>query len=330
MSYLVIKNLNKQFDNVTAIDTLNLDVQKGEFIALLGPSGCGKSTLLRILAGLETPSSGAITIDGIDVTHLSPSKRNISMVFQSYALFPHLSVKENILFGLKARGVKKLECESRLRHVLELVSLTEQQHRLPGQLSGGQRQRVALARSIVSKHPICLMDEPLSNLDAKLRTEMRAEIRELQQSLGLTLIYVTHDQVEAMSMADRIVLLSQGKVQQVGTPQDLYNQPQNTFTARFIGSPAMNVFSLPNCSNEIGVRPENIMLSDEGISGQVIHTDYHGDSTLLKVRLLNDSDVFVKVERWQKFKKGQLVNLTWDPSDQHEFCKENGYAVIQK
>lgn len=327
MNFLEIENLNKHFDNVAAISSLNLNVKKGEFIALLGPSGCGKSTLLRILAGLESPSSGSIRIDGVDVTQCSPSQRNISMVFQSYALFPHLSVKENILFGLKARGVKKSECESRLHHVLELVALTDQQHRLPSQLSGGQRQRVALARSIVSQHPICLMDEPLSNLDAKLRAEMRAEIRELQQSLGLTLIYVTHDQVEAMSMADRIVLLSQGVVQQIGTPQELYNQPKNTFTARFIGSPSMNIFPLPNHSKLIGVRPENIAISREGIPGTVIHTDYHGDCTLLKVRLTNDSIVFVTVKHWQQINKGERVHLSWNSTDQHEFSQENGHVI---
>lgn len=322
MSDVAIDNLTKKFGDFTAIDQLNLTVERGEFVALLGPSGCGKSTLLRILAGLEAPTSGTVWTGGKDVTHLSPSQRNISMVFQSYALFPHLSVKENILFGLKARGVNKAEREFRLTEVLKQVSLTDQQHKLPGLLSGGQRQRVALARAIVSQHSICLMDEPLSNLDAKLRAEMRAEIRELQKALGLTLIYVTHDQVEAMSMADRIVLLNKGEVQQVGTPQELYNQPKNTFTARFIGSPAMNVFTLPEQSSVIGVRPENIALSSQGLSGRVIHTDYHGDSTLLKVGLSNDAEVLIKVDRWQQFEKNQPVCIDWNVSDQHQFCRE--------
>ncbi|WP_084882355.1 ABC transporter ATP-binding protein [Vibrio sp. qd031] len=328
MSYLNIEQLNKQFGEFSAINNVSLQVKKGEFIALLGPSGCGKSTLLRILAGLEPPSAGNISIDGCNITQFSPSQRHISMVFQSYALFPHLSVKENILFGLKARRVSKRERDERLKDALYLVSLTDQQDKLPGQLSGGQRQRVALARAIVSQHPICLMDEPLSNLDAKLRAEMRAEIRELQQSLGLTLIYVTHDQVEAMSMADRIVLLNEGQIQQVGTPQELYNHPNNTFTARFIGSPAMNVFSLPSVDDLIGVRPEDIVLGQKGISGRVIHTDYHGDSTLLKVRLHNDCDVLVKVERWQQFTPDQSVLIDWNPEDQHQFCSKT-HAAIQ-
>ncbi|CAM4168380.1 ABC transporter ATP-binding protein [Vibrio neonatus] len=327
MSYLVIENLNKQFEEFTAIKRLNLVVKKGEFVALLGPSGCGKSTLLRMLAGLESPTSGSISIDGVDVTDFSPSQRKISMVFQSYALFPHLSVKENILFGLKARGVPKAEQEARLRDVLEQVSLTEQQHKSPGQLSGGQRQRVALARAIVSQHSICVMDEPLSNLDAKLRAEMRTEIRELQKSLGLTLIYVTHDQVEAMSMADRIVLLNKGEVQQVGSPQELYGQPQNTFTARFIGSPAMNVFSLPGQDELIGVRPENLYLTEHGIAGEVLSTDYHGDSTLLKVGLINASTVLIKVDRWQQFNKGERVCFDWELTDQHHFCSTSETAL---
>lgn len=329
MSYLKLENINKQFEDFTAINNINLEVKQGEFIALLGPSGCGKSTLLRILAGLESPTSGSIIIDGDDVSRVSPSHRNISMVFQSYALFPHLSVKENIQFGLKARGVKKPERERRVNDVLKQVSLISQQDKLPSQLSGGQRQRVALARAIVSEHPICLMDEPLSNLDAKLRAEMRVEIRELQKELGLTLIYVTHDQVEAMSMADRIVLMDKGEVQQVGTPRELYNQPQNTFTARFIGSPAMNVFSLPDQSELIGVRPENIRVGTQGISGRVIHTDYHGDSTLLKVSLLNDSEVLIKVDHWQQFDKDQLVQLEWSPTDQHKFCSKNETVITQ-
>jgi len=329
MSYLLLDSINKQFGDFTAINNINLGVEKGEFIALLGPSGCGKSTLLRILAGLEAPTSGTLVIDGKEVTKVSPSHRHISMVFQSYALFPHLSVKENIQFGLKARGIKKAECDTRLNDVLALVSLGTQQNKLPGQLSGGQRQRVALARAIVSQHPICLMDEPLSNLDAKLRGEMRAEIRELQKALGLTLIYVTHDQVEAMSMADRIVLLNKGKVQQIGTPQELYNQPENTFTARFIGSPAMNVFTLPEQTDLIGVRPENIRLNSNGILGRVIHTDYHGDSTLLKVGLVNHSEVFIKVAHWQKFDKDQMVYLEWDLSDQRQFCAKNETVFTQ-
>ncbi|MFI3246332.1 MAG: ABC transporter ATP-binding protein [Ferrimonas sp.] len=321
MSALQFKELTKSFEGNTVIKHIDLDVEPGEFIALLGPSGCGKSTLLRMLAGLESPTSGRIFINGVDVTDAAPSARNISMVFQSYALFPHLSVKDNILFGLKARKVPALERAKRLAEALEVVSLTAQQDKLPGQLSGGQRQRVALARAIVSQHPVCLMDEPLSNLDAKLRAEMRSELRELQRKLGLTLIYVTHDQIEAMSMADRIVLMDKGVIQQVGTPQALYNTPQNAFTARFIGSPAMNVFHLPKQPSQlIGVRPEHLQLSDKGIPARVLHTDYHGESTLLSVALENGQKLLVKVERWQEFAADRQVYLQWRSCDQHHFC----------
>lgn len=320
MSYLQLQDLNKHFGDFQALHNIELSIERGEFVALLGPSGCGKSTLLRILAGLEAPSSGKMLIGGRDVTSLAPSQRDISMVFQSYALFPHLSVKENILFGLKARKVEKQERQRRLDEALELVSLGEQQHKLPSQLSGGQRQRVALARAIVSQHPICLMDEPLSNLDAKLRADMRSELRSLQQQLGLTLIYVTHDQIEAMSMADRIVLLSEGQVQQVGSPHELYNQPQNTFTARFIGSPAMNIFQLPGQQNQLGVRPEHLRLSSQGLSCQALNTDYHGENTLLKVALEDQQQIFIKVERFQQFAPGQQLFLDWDDQDLHQFC----------
>src|SRR5512146_2165997 len=213
-------------------------------LVLLGPSGCGKSTTLRLIAGLEAATAGRIAIGGVDVTDRPPAERRISMVFQSYALFPHLSVAENIVFGLKVRGLPKAEREARLAHVAELVGLSEQLGRKPSQLSGGQRQRVALARAVIAENRICLMDEPLSNLDAQLRHGMRVEIRALQQRLGMTVVYVTHDQVEAMSMADRVVLIREGRIEQEGTPEELYAKPATMFAARFIGTPGMNLVQL--------------------------------------------------------------------------------------
>ncbi len=221
--------------------TSNISINKGEFFVLVGPSGCGKSTLLRMIAGLEEITGGVLKLSGEVANHLSPKNRNLSMVFQNYALYPHLTVEQNILFGLDVKKVNKKEQQSRLKETADMIGLSELLKRKPKELSGGQRQRVALARSVVSEAPLCLMDEPLSNLDAKLRAHMRIEIRRLQKKLGLTMIYVTHDQVEAMTMGDRIMVLNDGKVQQVGEPITLYNEPANTFVASFIGSPKMNM-----------------------------------------------------------------------------------------
>src|SRR3989449_2396555 len=241
VSEIVLDKVSKRFGGVQAVDAVSFRAEKGRFVVLLGPSGCGKSTLLRLIAGLEEPSGGKIYIDGRDVTALDPTKRRISMVFQSYALFPHLTVEENIVFGLKVRRLPALERKKRLERVAELVGLTERLEHKPQQLSGGQRQRVALARAIVSENRICLMDEPLSNLDAQLRHDMRVEIRALQQRLGMTVGYVTHDQGEAMSMADHVVLLRTGHIEQEGTPAEVYSRPATTFAARFIRTPASNL-----------------------------------------------------------------------------------------
>ncbi|MGQ0415182.1 ABC transporter ATP-binding protein, partial [Bacillus sp. HC-TM] len=238
-----LKNVSKVYKNAeeTAVKGVSVHIKKGEFFVLVGPSGCGKSTLLRMIAGLEEISSGDLIINERVANDLEPKDRNLSMVFQNYALYPHLSVEENILFGLKVRKVQKEERQKRLMEAIEMVGLKEYVKMKPGQLSGGQRQRVALARAIVSQAPICLMDEPLSNLDAKLRAQMRIEIREIQQRLGITMIYVTHDQIEAMTMGDRIMVLNKGSIQQVGTPLNIYNEPANEFVASFIGSPSMNI-----------------------------------------------------------------------------------------
>ena len=241
-----LEKVSKSWGDVQAVDQVSFTAPAGELLVVLGPSGCGKSTVLRLIAGLETVSAGAIRIEGKDVTGLPPAKRNLSMVFQSYALFPHLSVAENIVFGLKVRKLAAAERQRRLERAMELLGLQGLLLRKPAELSGGQRQRVALGRAIVSEAPVCLMDEPLSNLDAKLRHEMRREIRTLQQRLGITMIYVTHDQVEAMTMADKIVLLNAGRVEQFAPPEELYARPATVFAAGFIGTPPMNLLPLDN------------------------------------------------------------------------------------
>ncbi|MEZ5726743.1 MAG: ABC transporter ATP-binding protein [Burkholderiaceae bacterium] len=332
-----VSGLVREFGTVRAVDAVSFEVAPGSLTVLLGPSGCGKSTVLRLVAGLDSVDAGRIEIDGRDVTALDPAERGVSMVFQSYALFPHLDVRENILFGLKVRRVDTAERERRLAEAARIVALDGLLGRRPAQLSGGQRQRVALARAIVSQQPVCLMDEPLSNLDAKLRAEMRDEIRDLQRHLGLTMIYVTHDQVEAMSMADRIVLLRDGRIEQTGTPHVLYERPGTTFVARFIGMPPMNVIALdadaqgggrvrdlPACSRippsaaTIGVRPEHLGLGDSGLPVTVRSADYLGGETVLRARL-GTQEVFVKVPGRMAAQVGQTLYLGWRPDDAWPF-----------
>ena len=242
MAFIELNHLQKTYNQQQFIlKDIHVDIQRGEFFVLVGPSGSGKSTLLNMIAGLESISAGVLTINGQNMNEEPPRNRQISMVFQQYALYPHLTVKQNILFNLKMRKKTKKEQEERLKDAVELTDLESFLSRKPHELSGGQQQRVALARAIVNDAPICLMDEPLSNLDAQLRTQMRTEIRRIQQKLGLTILYVTHDQTEAMTMGDRIMVLHEGIIQQIGKPLDLYNHPQNVFVARFIGSPKMNI-----------------------------------------------------------------------------------------
>ena len=244
MAYLEITQLDKHYDRFQALKQVDLSVEKEEFIVFVGPSGCGKTTLLRTISGLETPTVGKITLDGRDITYVHPSKRNVAMVFQNYALFPHLSVFENIAFGLRLHGLSKQEIEQRVQRAAKLLHLDPLLSRKPKQLSGGQRQRVAIGRAIVKQPKLFLFDEPLSNLDAKLRVRMRVELLNLHYETRNTAVYVTHDQVEAMTMADRIVILNDGRVEQVGTPVDLYERPTNKFVAGFIGSPQMNFLEL--------------------------------------------------------------------------------------
>jgi sn-glycerol 3-phosphate transport system ATP-binding protein len=296
-----LTQVSRRWGGVTALHGVSLDVPAGSFTVLLGPSGCGKTTCLRIIAGLETPSGGRVEIGGRDVTGLPPAARGVSMVFQSYALFPHLSVAENIVFGLKARRVAPVERARRLARAVDILGIAALLDRRPGQLSGGQQQRVALGRAIVAESPVCLMDEPLSNLDAQLRADMRREILALQRRLGITMVYVTHDQTEAMGMADQIVLLRDGRIEQDASPAELYQQPGTSFVAGFIGTPPMNLVPLERLGGGMvvrgtggpvlappldgdatgGIRPEHLRLAETGIPAIVAHTEYLGADTVL-------------------------------------------------
>lgn len=318
---LKVEEISRSYGDLTVVDKLSFTVNEGEFVALLGPSGCGKSTSLKMIAGLEEPDGGSIELEGKDITHLSPGERKLAMVFQSYALFPHLKVEENILFGLQARKVPKAEQKKRLDSVVELVGLGDHLQRKPGQLSGGQCQRVALARAIVAQAKLCLMDEPLSNLDAKLRNEMRTEIRALQQRLGMSVIYVTHDQVEAMSMADRIVLMNDGKIEQIDVPEALYNKPKTIFTAQFIGSPPMNI--IKSGSEYMGIRPEHIKISDQGMLATILSCDYHGADTIVLADVSEQGEdqklVKIRYPGHALFESDQKISISWASENEHRF-----------
>ena len=331
MSLIELKSVTKSWGDTTALRSMDLRIEPGSFCVLLGPSGCGKSTTLRIIAGLEEASSGAVWIDGRDVTQLPPAQRGIAMVFQNYALFPHLSVADNIQFGLSVRKVPAAERAERLAQVAQLLGLGALLERRPSQLSGGQQQRVALGRALVAQAKVCLMDEPLSNLDAQLRQEMRAELRELQQRLGLTVVYVTHDQTEAMSMADQVVLLHQGQVEQCATPRQMYATPATTFTARFIGTPAMNLVRLEagaiagsavttgqTQATSLGIRPEAIRLAGEGVPALVMGQEYLGADLVLRCQVGSEL-LMVRAGGQHRADTGSTVHLHWQPHDMHFF-----------
>jgi multiple sugar transport system ATP-binding protein len=287
MGSISLNNVTKSFVELDIIKNVSLEIKDGEFVVFVGPSGCGKSTLLRLIAGLEDVSSGDIVIDGKAATALPPSKRGLSMVFQSYALYPHMSVRGNIGFPLKMAGEEKSEIERKVQDAARILNLTEYLDRKPRQLSGGQRQRVAIGRAIVRKPGAFLFDEPLSNLDAALRVNMRLEISQLHQDLKTTMIYVTHDQVEAMTMADKIVVLNRGQIEQFGSPLELYRNPKNTFVATFIGSPRMNLLSGkaadPFAVPTIGIRPEHLQISrDSGTwRARVTISEHLGSDTFI-------------------------------------------------
>jgi sn-glycerol 3-phosphate transport system ATP-binding protein len=343
---VVLEAVTKQFGtDAAAVDAVSFKAEKGSLVALLGPSGCGKSTTLRLIAGLEEASGGRIRIAGADVTRLPPAARGVSMVFQSYALFPHLTVAENIVFGLRVRKVPAGELQQRLARAADILGLGKLLERKPSQLSGGQQQRVALGRAIVAETPVCLMDEPLSNLDAQLRLEMRREIRALQQRLGMTMLYVTHDQVEAMTMADQVVLMRAGKVEQDGTPVQLYETPATRFTARFIGTPPMNVmpfaaiadhatFAIPpanrSASNlSIGVRPEDVHIVDggaEGVDGVTGAVEYLGADSLVDVRVA-DQIIVIRAPGRTALTPGASVRIAFAPQKTHWFDNPTGMRV---
>ncbi len=284
-AFVAMHGVSRRWGGRGGVADVTLDVAEGSFVSVLGPSGCGKSTLLRLVSGLEVPQVGRIEIAGRDVTRLPASQRGLSMVFQSYALFPNLSVRENVVFGMKVRKVPRAEREAKYSQAVEMLGLEGLEARKPAALSGGQRQRVALARAVVSGHPLCLMDEPLSNLDAKLRHAVRRDIKALQRKLGLTVIYVTHDQTEAMSLSDMVVLMRDGRVEQVDTPSRLYARPVSDFAAEFVGDPPMAMIegaALGAAGRMIGIRPEHIVAVQPrhaDLTGQVRAVEYLGAQT---------------------------------------------------
>ncbi|KIT15771.1 ABC transporter ATP-binding protein [Jannaschia aquimarina] len=327
MGHIKLNQITKSFGDVEVIPPLDLTIENGEFAVFVGPSGCGKSTLLRLIAGLEDVSSGHIEIDGRDVTDVPPAKRGLAMVFQSYALYPHMSVRKNIAFPLHMAGMDQAEQQRRVERAASVLNLTDYLDRRPGQLSGGQRQRVAIGRAIVREPAAFLFDEPLSNLDAALRHGMRMEIGELHQSLSTTMIYVTHDQVEAMTMADKIVVLRAGVIEQVGSPLDLYREPRNLFVAGFIGSPTMNLIegdeARKHGAHTIGIRPEHIVPGDpDGApwSGTVGLSEHLGSDTFLHVHGTGLTEsITVRADGEVPLRHGDRVGLTPNAERIHRF-----------
>ena len=332
MSSIRLVDVAKRWGEAVALERINLEIAAGSFCVLLGPSGCGKSTTLRIIAGLETASSGQVLIDGRAVTHLPPAQRGVAMVFQNYALFPHLSVADNITFGLSVRKTPADEAAKRLHETADLLGLSPLLARKPSQLSGGQQQRVALARALVAQAKVCLMDEPLSNLDAQLRQEMRTELRQLQQRLGLTVVYVTHDQAEAMSMADQVVLLNRGRIEQAATPRQLYAQPATTFAASFIGTPAMNLLRIEGdriagsdvpagrTAHWLGMRPEAVTLGGR-VPATVRSIEYLG-ADLIAHCAIGRETLTVRTTGQADLVAGSEVGLDWSPAVAHHFDAE--------
>ncbi|HEV7293652.1 MAG TPA: ABC transporter ATP-binding protein [Devosia sp.] len=327
MGSITLEHVNKSFGDVQVIPDISLDIKDGEFVVFVGPSGCGKSTLLRLIAGLEDTSSGRILLDGQDMTKAPPARRGLAMVFQSYALYPHMSVRDNIAFPLKMAKTSKEVIDQKVEYAARTLNLTSYLDRRPRALSGGQRQRVAIGRAIVREPKAFLFDEPLSNLDAALRVNMRLEITELHQQLKTTMIYVTHDQVEAMTMADRIVVLNAGNVEQFGSPLELYKRPANRFVAGFIGSPKMNFLDGPEAAKHnarsIGVRPEHFTLARDPApgtwKGTVGVAEQLGSDTFLHVHVEGHDLMTVRTDGDQTFKHGDAVYLTPDPARIYRF-----------
>jgi multiple sugar transport system ATP-binding protein len=328
MGKMQLRSVRKAFEATEVIPNLDLDIEDGEFVVFVGPSGCGKSTLLRLIAGLEDVTSGKIEIDGRDMTRVAPAKRQLAMVFQSYALYPHMSVRRNIGFPLKMAGIDKAAADKKVEDAARVLNLTPYLERRPGELSGGQRQRVAIGRAIVREPAAFLFDEPLSNLDAALRVNMRLEISELHQKLKTTMIYVTHDQVEAMTMADKIVVLNAGRIEQVGSPIELYNHPANRFVAQFIGSPKMNVIDGPEAARydaaAIGVRPEHLVVDPErGVwQGRVTVVEHLGSDTFLHVEVAGLPSITARAIGELGVEPGAAVWLSPVEGRVHRFAKD--------
>jgi sn-glycerol 3-phosphate transport system ATP-binding protein len=321
MATVTLDNVRKSFGKTEVIHGVDVDIADGEFIVIVGPSGCGKSTLLRMVAGLETVTGGEVRIDGERVNEKEPMERNIAMVFQNYALYPHMSVFDNMAYGLKIAGKPKDEIRERVGTAAKLLQLEEYLERRPRELSGGQRQRVAMGRAIVRKPAVFLFDEPLSNLDAKLRVQMRLEIKQLQRELGVTALYVTHDQVEAMTLADRMIVMNAGVVDQIGAPLDVYARPQTEFVAGFIGSPPTNVLDAAALGRpgpkgaKLGVRPEHIdfVSENEGLaSGRVLSAEALGAESLVHLRLESGDPITVRLDGGvQPPREGTSVSVRW-------------------
>ena len=335
MANVKLTDIYKKYGTTEVVHGVNLSIHSGEFVVFVGPSGCGKSTLLRMVAGLEEITSGTIEIGDEIVNDIVPAERGVAMVFQSYALYPHMTVFENMAFGLKMAKVKKPEIEKRVHEAAEVLQISSYLDRLPKQLSGGQRQRVAIGRAIVRNPKVFLFDEPLSNLDAALRVQTRIEIAKLHSQLSATMIYVTHDQVEAMTLADKIVVLNKGIIEQVGSPIELYNSPKNKFVAEFIGSPKMNIIELegndkvsinnlqmPTHTSKIGVRPEHILLADTSssmLSGTIRHIENLGEHLLCYINTVSTHEITAKIDVKSKVDLNQEVYLKWNPEISHYF-----------
>ena len=351
MAAITLKGLKKSYGNAHIIKGVDIEIEDGEFVVFVGPSGCGKSTLLRMIAGLEDISAGTLTIGGRVMNDLPPKDRGVAMVFQSYAIFPHMTVRENVGFGLTIAGASKAEKDEKVNEAARILQMEHLMERRPSQLSGGQRQRVAIGRAIVRKPQVFLFDEPLSNLDAALRMDMRMEIGKLHQTLGATMVYVTHDQVEAMTLADKIVVLKEGLVQQIGSPMELYHNPTNLFVAGFLGSPAMNFLDVDVkgvngnsilVSNaaldpveitakkgsykvggkaKLGLRPQYLTPMDAGgkLHGKVALTERLGAETVVEITLADGKPLIAALARDAVFPIGATVGLTFDPMQAHLF-----------
>ena len=331
MSNVILKNVRKTYDNnKTVINNVNLEIQDKEFVVLVGASGCGKSTLLRMIAGLEDITDGEIYIGDKKVNNIPPKDRDIAFVFQSYALYPHMTVRENIAFGLKMRKVDKATIEKKVQEAAEILKLTEYLDRKPKQLSGGQRQRVALGRAIVRNPKVFLMDEPLSNLDAKLRVQMRSEIKKLHEKLQTTFIYVTHDQTEALTMGDRIVVLNGGDIQQVDTPDEIYNNPKNTFVAGFVGSPQMNFIDGKDIGLDenilYGIRPEKMTKADGDIK-LTVEVDISEMLGSEKIAYFNIGEKRCSAKLEPEIQIGKTLELSIKQDDLYKFNKETGERI---